>query len=208
MSDELTILTAEHATMQAARSACLQDIQGRTTFFLTVVSGTLVALGFLGAANQFGRFFVVFAVTLLFFVWVLGVLTFLRTVQIGVEDTLIAFGISRVRHRYTELAPSVARLFVRSIHDDVAGMRAEMGTTDRWWQALMPTQSLIAFVVSVIGGCAIAVILTFVVHTGFLPAVAGGIAAWALNLFVLTSLSARLWMSVVGRFSALFPTQE
>lgn len=206
MSDELTILTTEHYTLQSARGACLQDMQGRTTFFLTVVSGTLVALSFLSAAMHFGQAFAIVTAALLLFLWILGVLSFLRVAQISVEDTILSFGISRIRHRYVELMPSVAPLFVRSIHDDAAGLRAEIGASGHWWQALMPTQALLVFVVSVVGGCEIGVVLTFVLHRSFAGALIGGIVAFAINLVVLTRASAKSWMSAADRFPPRFPS--
>ena len=99
MSDELTVLTTEHYTLQTARQACLQDMQGRATLFLYSVSAVLVALGFMSSASGSRQQFVVVSVTLLSALWVLGVLTFLRLGQLAVEDTIIVFGISRIRHR-------------------------------------------------------------------------------------------------------------
>ncbi len=181
MSDELTILTAEHAGLQAARAACLQDMQGRATLFLTAVSGTLVALGFLGSVNRFGPFFVTFAVTLLYFVWALGTLTFLRIAQISIEETIIAFGLSRIRHRYVESIPALKDVFVRSIHDDLVGIRAEVGATSHWWGALMP-------------------------RLFFAGAVLAGIAVCMLNLFALTRVSMLAWTRAVDRYPAKFPS--
>lgn len=206
MSDELTILTTEHYTLQSARGVCLQDMQGRTTIFLTVVSGTVVALSFLSAAMHFGQAFAIVTAALLLFLWILGVLSFLRVAQIGVEDTILSFGISRIRHRYVELMPSVQPLFVRSTHDDVAGLQAEIGTTSHWWQALMPTQTLLVFVVSVLGGCEIGVVLTFVLHRSFAGALIGGGVAFAAGLVVLTHVSSKIWMSAADRFPPRFPS--
>jgi hypothetical protein len=208
VSDELTILATEHAALQATRSTCLQDMQGRATLFLTAVSGTLVALGFIGGANRFGPFFVVFAVTLLFLLWVLGSLTFLRIAQIGVEDTVVAFGLSRIRHRYVELIPGLQDVLVRSIHDDLDGIRSEAGAGDQWWQGLMPTQSLVSFVVSVVGGCEVAVMLSLLVHLFFAGSVLVGIAVCIINLSVLTRVSSKVWAVAVNRYPAKFPRGE
>lgn len=206
MNDELTILTTEHMALQSARMACLQDIQGRTSMFLTSVSGTLVALGFLGAADHFGPGFVVSALTLLATLWVLGFLTLLRIGQIDFEDVIIAFGIARIRHRYTEIEPSMRDRLVRSIHDDLPGLNAETGGANTRWQGLMPTQSLVSFLASVIAGAEVAVIVTVASHATLRVAAVSGIVAGAVNVLLFTRLTAKVWEKLEQRFPPRYPS--
>jgi hypothetical protein len=117
-TSDLSILTTEHFTLQSGRQLCLQDMQGRSTMFLTAVSASLIAIGFFGTATHFGGGFVVFVLALLASLWVLGFFTFVRIIQAAVEDVIICFGIARIRHRYVEIAPNLSDSFVRSIHDD------------------------------------------------------------------------------------------
>jgi hypothetical protein len=51
-ASDLTILTTEHFTLQSARQLCLQDMQNRSTIFMTGLSASLVAIGFLGARRS------------------------------------------------------------------------------------------------------------------------------------------------------------
>lgn len=206
MSDEITILTTEHMALQSARMSCLQDMQGRTSMFLYSVSGTLVALGFLGAAAHFGRGFVVFAVTLLATLWVAGLFTLLRIGQIDLEDAIIAFGIARIHHRYMEIEPAVSDRFVRLIHDDLRGLRADTGAANAWWQGLMPTQSLVTFVSSVIAGAEVAVIVTAAAHATLLVAVVLGILAGAINVLLFTKLTAKVWENLEQQFPPQYPS--
>lgn len=208
MSDELLILTAEQSILEDARAACLQDMQGRTTSFLTTVSGTLVALSFLGAASHFGHSFVVFTITLLLFLWIIGMLSFGRIAQIGVEDEIIASGMARIRHRYTELVRSLEDLYAPTVTYDAAAIRRKMGGINRWLQAMLPIQALVSFVVSAVGGCEIAVGLSLVMQAPFAEAIAGGAIAFALNVLALTGLSAKILMSAESRAPALFPASR
>jgi hypothetical protein len=208
MNEEVTILTTEHFTSQSARGACLQDMQGRASLFLTSVSGSLIALGFLGSATQFGPGFALFATVLLGTLWVLGLLTFLRVAQIGVEDTILAFGIARIRHRYIELVPQVADRITRTSHDDIAGLKADLGGADRWWQALMPMESLISFLVSVIAAADVSVIFAVALHAVPLVAIVAGIAAGIASLLTLRRFSIAIWSSAEKKFPAKFPSPK
>ncbi|HEX3368247.1 MAG TPA: hypothetical protein VHS56_01610 [Candidatus Cybelea sp.] len=195
--------------LQSARLGCLQDMQGRASMFLTSVSGTLVALGFLGAADHFGRGFVLSAVTLLATLWVVGFFTLLRIGQIDLEDAIITFGIARIRHRYTEIEPSLQDRFVRSIHDDLRGLSADMGGGNaRWWQGLMPTQSLVSFVASVIAGAEAAIIVTITVHAPLLVVAVSGILAGAINVLLFTRLTTKVWKNLEQHFPPHYPSPQ
>ena len=201
------MLTTEHYTLQGARQACLQDMQGRATLFLYSLSAVMVALGFMASASGSREHFTVFSVTLLSALWVLGILTFLRVGQLAVEDTIIVFGISRIRHRYLELQPTLEGTFVRAIHDDLTGLQDEVGAFRSWWQSLMPTTTVVSFVDSVVGGADLSVILSASLHVSLTVAVVAGVVAGVLNMIVLTLISARLWAGL-ERYPAKFPSSS
>ena len=206
-ASDLTILTTEHFTLQSARQLCLQDMQNRSTIFLTAVSASLVAISVFGSATQFRGGFVNFVLALLFSLWVLGMLTWTRVVQAAVEDVIISFGIARIRHRYTEIAPDVRELFVRSIHDDYAGIDHEMGTTQTWWQKYMPTYIAVSFVTGVLAGSMVAFSLNEIANATVVVQMLGAIAAFAINVSIFRSLSQRLWSNVYRFFPPLYPSQ-
>lgn len=205
-TDDLTILTAEHFTLQSSRQLCLQDMQGRATMFFTVVSASLIAIGFFGTATRFGGGFVFFVLALLTSLWVLGVLTFVRVLQGAVEDMIVCFGIARIRHRYTEIAPNLRDELVRSIHDDFAGISAEMGSSMRWWQRLTPTYVVVSFVTSVLAGAEVAFALSEIF--GKPPAVqaSAAIATFAVNAVGFRYIAGRLWGSVPHLFPTRYPS--
>jgi hypothetical protein len=205
-ASDLTILTTEHFTLQSARQLCLQDMQGRSTMFLTVVSASLIAIGFFGTATHFGGGFVVFVLSLLTSLWALGVFTFVRVLQAAIEDVIICFGIARIRHRYTEIAPNLRDSFVRSIHDDFTGIYAEMGSSQNRWRRLMPTYVVIAFVTSVFAGAEVAFALGEIFRlTPTVQAVAA-FATFSISAIGFRIISSRLWSSIDRLFPAHYPS--
>lgn len=78
---DVTILTTEHITLQSTRQLCLQDMQNRSTMFLTALSAALIAISFFGSATQFRGGFVAFVLAVLIPLWVAGVLTFTRVLR-------------------------------------------------------------------------------------------------------------------------------
>jgi hypothetical protein len=207
-TNDLTILTAENFTLQSARQLCLQDMQGRSTMFLTVVSASLIAIGFFGNVTHFGGAFAVFVLALLTSLWVLGFLTFVRLIQAAVEDVIICFGIARIRHRYAEIAPNLRDLFVRSINDDFRGINAEMGSVQSWWQRLMPTYIVISFVTGVVSGALVAFALGEIFRMPPVVQGAAAVATFTINMLGFRIIASRLWTSVGRGFPARYPSKS
>ena len=110
----LTVLTAEHANLQAARSAGVVEASGRTTAFLAARSGSLVALALAAQVQSLAEILVPIALLLAATVLDAGLVTFLRLAQIAELDSRLVIGINRIRHRYVELVPDVAVVEVLS----------------------------------------------------------------------------------------------
>lgn len=206
--NELTILTTEHFTLQSARQLFLQDMQGRSTMFLTIVSASLIAIGFFGNATRFGGGFVVFVLALLTSLWVIGFFTFVRILQAAVEDVIICFGIARIRHRYTEIEPNLRDSLVRSIHDDFRGINVEMGSEQSWWQRLMPTYVVVSFVTSVVFGAEVAFALGEFFRVAPLVQAAAAIATFTINAIAFRIIAGRLWSSIDRGFPARYPSDS
>lgn len=207
-TSDVTILTTEHFTLQSARQLCLQDMQNRATIFMTGLSASLVAISFFGSATQFRGGFVAFVLALLVPLWVAGVLTWMRVVQAAIEDVIISFGIARIHHRYTEIAPNLSTLLVRSIHDDYAGIDREMGSPGAWWQKLMPTYVSISFITSVLAGAVIAFVLNEISRSTLTIQMVGGVAAFGINMLFFRQLSSKLWSNVDRLFPSLYPSPK
>ena len=97
---ELSIVTTEHFALQSARSATIAESTGRATVFLGAVSGGLVALGLIATATRVGHAFTAFGLVLLPTLSFLGLVTFERVLQSGIEDHYYARRIAQLRSYY------------------------------------------------------------------------------------------------------------
>ena len=103
----VTFVTTEHFALQGARAATIAESTGRASIFLASVSGGLIALGFMAQASHLGAAFFVFGVVLLPSLAFLGLTTFLRVWQTGIEDAEYAHRIAILRGFYFDTAPDI-----------------------------------------------------------------------------------------------------
>lgn len=108
----LDILTTEHWSLLSSRSLGYQEILGRATTFIAILSGTLVALALLAQAMRFGRETLSFALVLFAVCLFIGLATFVRCVAINYEDARWVAGMSLLRHAYLEIVPGLEPFFV------------------------------------------------------------------------------------------------
>src|SRR3954471_4349446 len=98
----VAFVTTEHFTLQGARSQTVSEATGRASIFLASVSGGLVALGLMATAARIGTAFYPLALTLLPTLVFVGIVTFDRVVQNGLEDLGYVNRIARLRGFYFE----------------------------------------------------------------------------------------------------------
>jgi hypothetical protein len=153
----LTALTTEHFGLAGARAQATGESSARAALYISAVSSTLVALGFIGQISDVGDTFDVFALTALPTLYILGLFTFVRTVENGVEDLMMGRAINRIRNYYLEIAGEEARYFMLSGHDDALGVMRNMGVSLQRRQQFFTTGSMIAVINSVVGGAAVAI---------------------------------------------------
>ena len=180
MADEndqtlLTTLTTEHFTLQGARSQTVSESTGRAALYLGAVSSALISLGFVAQASGSSDLFDVFTLVVLPTLYALGVFTFVRLVELSVEDIFYGRAINRIRHYYLEHAGERAHYFMMSGHDDAPGVLHNMGITVTRWQLYFTISAAIAVVNSVVGGAAVG----FAVGIAFDPPLGVSVAAGA-----------------------------
>ncbi|MES0101325.1 hypothetical protein [Mesorhizobium sp. M0019] len=88
----LQCLTTEHFVLQNARAATIQEANQRADLFLTSVSSATIALSFVAQVTEMGRPFVLFSLILLPCLFFIGLVTFVRAVQVAIEDMVHARG--------------------------------------------------------------------------------------------------------------------
>lgn len=112
LSDEqrqlaVNFMTTEHFTLQTARSTTTSEANGRSALYLSTLSSALVALGFVAQTSAFGQAFGLFALLVLPPIAFLGVITFQRAIQTGMEDVFYAQALVRIRRLYIQLVPEM-----------------------------------------------------------------------------------------------------
>src|SRR5919198_2627540 len=152
----LTALTTEHFGLAGARSQAAGESASRSALFIGSVSSTLVGLGLTAQVSSGGTVFRVFALVALPTLFALGVFTFVRLVELGVEGFLLGRAINRIRHYYLEHAGETTRYFMLSGSDDAAGVLGDMGMAPSPRHLYFTAAIAVAVVDAVIGGAAVA----------------------------------------------------
>ena len=150
----IQILATEHWSLLATRSLIWNEIFSRATMFLTVLSGAVVALSFVGQATDFGEEFHLVSLFLLPVILAVGLGTFFRVCDANDDDVGLVIGMNRLRRAYLEIAPDLEPYFVTGSHDDQRGIMLTYAADAklhpiRWLSA---TSVLVGVVDSVVAG--------------------------------------------------------
>ena len=119
----LEILTTEHWSLLSARALGYQEMFGRTTIVVAVLSGVVIALALLAQATEFGRETLWFALLLMAVALFIGLATFIRSVAINAEDARWVMGMNLVRHAHLQIVPELEPFFVTG-HEPGADRRS------------------------------------------------------------------------------------
>jgi hypothetical protein len=190
-------LTTEHSALQSARSATISESASRTALYLTTLSSAVVVMALVVQVSRLGPAFFVFAFAILPVVFFLGLVTFGRLLQTGVEDVIYARAISRIRSFYSAIEPSQADYFAETSVDHV-GLSA-MGLFKLRWQQFLAAAAAIAVVNSVVGGAFVAITIKglFIHAAPFVITLIGAAVALLLAVAFLR-YQWRAWMHVAA----------
>lgn len=117
-----TFLSTEHWSLLSARSLAWNESFNRVSVFLTTLSASAVALALVADASGFDDEFKIFALVLFPIVLFLGVATYVRLVQINLEDIYLVAAMNRLRRAYIDAAPDIRAYFTSGTSDDEAGL--------------------------------------------------------------------------------------
>ena len=151
----LEILTTEHWSLLSARTLGYQEMFGRATIFIGVLSGTVIALALLAQATRFGRETLSFAAVLFAVSLFIGLATFVRCVAINLEDARWVMGMSLLRHAYLQIVPELEPFFVASHEPGVDPGTLGYGSPQRLGNlanSLTTTSSVVATLNSLLSG--------------------------------------------------------
>ena len=204
-------MSTEHFTLQGARAAAISDANGRTSFFLSTLSAGVVALAFVAQIAQAGPAFRAFALIVLPTVLVIGLASFERLLQLGIENIRIVAAINRVRRYYLEIAPELRPHFTLSDRDDAFGVLTSLGSVRggiRPWDLFVTNAGLAGIIDAIVSGV-IAGLAASVATADAGIEIGAGLVAGILVLAVLTAYLARSWRLAIRSFGVRFaPGQD
>jgi hypothetical protein len=206
------ILSTEHWSLLASRSLAYNEAFTRGGMFLTFLSTSFVALALLAQAMTFGDSFLTVAAIVLAFDLVIGVTTYGRINGSNVDDLRAVYGMARIRHGYTEIAPIVAPYFTSATHDDMRSVITAYGSPSSTGIGLLlygltTSGGMIALITAMVGGVLAAVLSLLIGIAGDLAVwigVAGGVVVFAI-LYVMT---AGIVTGHQEKLTALFPAPD
>jgi hypothetical protein len=168
--------------LQGARAATIAESVGRANMFLAAVSGGLVAVGLVATASSVGTAFYAFGLVLLPTLAFVGLVTFERALQSGIEDKGYARRIALLRGYYFDNASELAPYLLSVPPADRLRVQGLGG--DRW-QGYRTVAGMVAVVTAVLGGST-AALAAIVLSDHSLAAVL--IAGSLVSLFALAAL--------------------
>lgn len=207
--DGATILATEHWSLLGTRSLIWNEAMSRTTLFLTVLSASIVALALLADATGFGRRTTAVALVLLPVVFLLGLATYGRLIQINSEDVAITLAMNRLRYAYLVMAPDLRPYFSTGHHDDERGVAMTYllgrGSELQTWPHFLVTTPTIVATVDAAVATAIVVLAGLALEAPTGAVVAAGVVAFLVIWGALFALQ-RLNLGALRHASTRFPT--
>jgi hypothetical protein len=179
----LSALTTEQFNLQTARMGTIAEANGRATLYLSTLSSAVIALAFVGQANQLGDTFYLFALTLLPTVFLLGVFSYLRLVQTSIEDMVYTVGAFRIRQYFLGLDPAAVPFFPPTDPRGIAKLERMGVVTTGPRQLLLTAATMIGCINAIVGGLAVALVLRSLLDSSVpIAAVTGAVVALALAI--------------------------
>ncbi|MET7520668.1 hypothetical protein ABZS88_46700 [Streptomyces sp. NPDC005480] len=185
----IAVLTTEHYNMQTQRAATIGEANGRASIFLGALSAGLIALGFYGHAGHSAGTTTFYTLVLSSLAY-LGVVTFIRCLEISIDDWQFNIRIARLRAIYAELVPELADLLLA-----VAGAEqavAMLTPRRQPFQRMLSVAGSIGVITSVVIGADVGV-LAYGLHAPLATALPAGVTVGLVSLFASVRFQSARW---------------
>lgn len=200
-------LTTEHFTLQGARSGTISEANGRLGHYLSAVGSGVVALAFVANVSGPGRVFLAFSAVIFPILIFLGIMTFVRLMQIGIIDTQLAQAINRIRHYYLEFAPEAKSYFSFPHYDDPDAVEKTMRPFHISLQGFASTPGPVILINSFLCGAFSSILAAGLLSFTLAPAIAIGFVVLALALWGQSQYATRTWQEMtMEHLEVRFPT--
>jgi hypothetical protein len=195
-------VTTEHFTLQGARSSTIAEATGRATMFLGTVSGGLIALGLIATAAGVGAAFYAFGLILLPTLAFVGLVTFDRVLQSGIEDHGYTRRIARLRGYYFQYAPELAGHLLSVPRAEQLRMQGLRGGA---WQGFLTVAGMVGVVTAVLAGSAAGLLAAVASGRSLVAALVAGVPVAIVVLVWLMRYQLSAWEQVST--ARLFPDE-
>lgn len=203
------ILTTEHFTLQGARNATITEANGRLGHYISAVGSSVVALAFVANVSGLGLVFFAFSLVVFPIMIILGIVTLIRTIQIGSDFTRLTQAINRIRHYYVEAAPEAEPYLSFPHFDDPESVQQTMMPFHSLLQGLASTPGPIILINSVLSGAFAGILAVAIFSLAFVPAIIVALVALVIAFAVHMLYSRRLWkQSARQGLDVRFPSSE
>jgi len=133
----LQILSTEHWSLLTARSLAYNEFFARGSMFLTLLSASLVALGFIYQGSGGGPDFPLMVIAVLAVDLFVGLATLGRLAGASSEEMHSLQAMARIRHAYLEMVPTLQPYISASHYDDLGSVLAVYGALPERPRALL-----------------------------------------------------------------------
>lgn len=190
-------LANEYFALSGLRASSIAEAGTRATLFFTTLTGTVLALGFLAGTTSA---VVPVAYAALPIVILLGLLSFLRLVDISVEDVGALRAINRIRTYYAGLVPEGTDYFPAPGQKQAINELVDIGERRAMWRAALTIAATVGVMDALVTGASLTFALSHMGAPTALAVVAGIIVALGIiwGMFVYQS----------GRFGAALRVVE
>jgi hypothetical protein len=146
----ITLLTTEHYNLQTQRAATISEANGRASIFLGALSAGLIALGFQGAAAGRSAGTTIFEVLVLSSLAFLGIVTFVRCLEVAIDDWQFSDRITALRAAYSQLVPELTDLLLAAAGTEQA--IAMLTVRRQRFQLMLSVAGSIGVITSIVAG--------------------------------------------------------
>jgi hypothetical protein len=186
----VAFLTTEHFTLQGARASTTAESTGRATMFLGSVSGGLIALGLVATATRVGTAFYAFGLVLLPLLAFVGVVSFERTLQSGIEDYGYARRIARLRAYYFDQTPE---LLPYMLSVSATERLPVQGLPRSRWQGWRSIAGMVAVITATLAGSAAGLLVAVASNHSLAAALPAGAAVGIAIVWTLIRRQNAVW---------------
>ena len=185
----VTFVTTEHFTLAGARSSTISESTSRASVFLGAVSGGLIALGLVATATKTGVAFYTFGLILLPTLAFVGLATFHRVLQSGIEDLAYARRIAQLRDYYFDHAPALTGYLLNP-----AERLPIQGLGIGLWQQFVTVAGVVAVITAVLAGSAGGLLAAVASGHSLVAALVAGVVVAAAALTALMRYQNSAWI--------------